>query len=474
VGVLDLRSDRRGPEEKLKMPTILCGSNLCKEDQSVGAISYDGYYRTTWEQQLTHIVIVDAHVTGNPYWEAIPSKPVADVLYTAPPENPPTTWPTPVPPDTGSADRNDPGNDHHRHSRHSDYLASSRAINGHDADDCVRIMRARDEVPEGALMADEFEVADAVREKVALLIALYGPTGSGKTYSGLLMAGGLAGPNGLVGMVDAENKRGSLYADDPKIRAAMPGGKTYKRVSLTAPYTPARYIQALKSLEKSGCTVAVIDSTTHEWSGEGGCVDIAEENKLGGNPNWAKAKREHKKFMAYCMSSKMHIVFCLRAHEASKPVKSGDIKNPETGERYQKSEWIPMGMVPDTEKNLIFEMLLSFRVEDKTHKATAVKVPGMLAHLFPEPRLLTAADGAAIREWNESGQEGDGYEKLAERARLAAEEGMLAYQDFFNSIQPVDRAALKSRGDHDKYKAIAGNVEAERKARQEEESANVA
>jgi hypothetical protein len=319
-------------------------------------------------------------------------------------------------------------------------------------------------------MADEFQVTDAVRESVSLLAAIYGPTGSGKTYSALLLAAGIAGPDGLVGMVDAENKRGSLYADDTGICKAMPGGK-YKRVDLTAPYHPQRYIKALRALEAAGCTVAVIDSTTHEWSGEGGCCDIAAENKLGQNDNWSLAKKEHKKFMAYCMSSKMHVIFSLRAHEKSKPVKKGDPILPpgmtlkdalDAGMnvlRHERSGYIVLGMLPDTEKNLVYECLISLRVDDETHHAYPVKVPGMLKHVFPGGKLITKADGEAMRQWNDGGQQADPTEKLRERARLAAGDGMKAYLAFFKSLTNTERHILAST-DHEKNKEIADRADA--------------
>lgn len=316
-------------------------------------------------------------------------------------------------------------------------------------------------------MSDEFVVTDAVREEVALLTALYGPTGSGKTFSGLLLAAGMAGPSGQVGMLDAENKRGSLYADDPMIKAAMPGGK-YKRVDLYPPYAPARYIKALKALEGAGCNVALIDSTTHEWSGEGGCADIAENNKLGGLPNWAKAKLEHKRFMSYCLSSKMHIIFCLRAHEKAKPVKAGDLVSPDGTARYDKNGYVHLGMQPDTEKNLVYEVLVSFRVEDKSHLAVPVKVPGMLSHIFPGPKLLSKADGEAIRLWNEGGRTADPNEKLRERARLAATDGVKAYHEFYKSLTPADKKVIFDT-DHEtnKYNAEQADMAMEQSSQQE-------
>ena len=307
-----------------------------------------------------------------------------------------------------------------------------------------------------------FTLTDAIREKIAMLVVLYGPTGSGKTKSAMLLAAGLAGPNGVVGMLDTENKRGSLYADDPDILKAMPGGRPWKRLDMGPPYTPARYIEALKVMEDAGITVAVIDSTTHEWSGEDGCCDIAEKNKLGGSPNWAKAKLAHKRFVSWCLSSSMHIVFCLRAHEKSKPVKAGDLISPDGTERYERSTYIAMGMLPDTEKNLVFEALISLRIDEGTHFAKPVKVPGMLAHVFPGGRMVTAADGEAIRQWNEGGRAQESGEQLRKRARIMAEDGQEAYRAFFTGLKPAERAALKTI--HEEYKLIAEQADAAKSA----------
>ena len=312
----------------------------------------------------------------------------------------------------------------------------------------------------GETMALEFEVKDAVRETVPILACVYGPTGSGKTFSGLLLAAGIAGPNGLVGMVDTENKRGSLYADDPDIRRAMPGGR-YKRLDLRAPFSPERYTKALRALEAAGCTVAIVDSATHEWSGEDGCCDIAEKNKLAGMPNWAMAKLAHKRFLAYCLSSPMHIIFCLRAHEKVKPVKKGDLVSPDSTERYDKSAVIPLGMLPDCEKNFVYESLVSLRVDDGTHLAHPVKVPKMLAHVFPGKKLITVADGEAIRRWNDSAGVSSNTERIIERARLAAEEGVEAYRAFYEELPATSKKHLIDTGKHAEFKGVAIRADAE-------------
>jgi len=88
--------------------------------------------------------------------------------------------------------------------------------------------------------------------------------------------------------------------------------------------------------------VLVVDSSSHEWEGIGGCCDIAENNKLRGMPNWALAKKEHKKFLNRALLSSMHIIFCLRAREKTKILKIDG-----------KETFVPQGIQPSA-RNLLF------------------------------------------------------------------------------------------------------------------------
>ena len=281
-----------------------------------------------------------------------------------------------------------------------------------------------------------------------MLISLSGTSGSGKTFSGLLLAAGIAHPGEKVGMIDAENGRGTLYEDDPAIRAALPNGYSY--VPITPPYTPARYVMALKAMERAGVNVCLIDSTSHEWEGEGGCTDIAENNKIGGQANWALAKREHKKFLAYCLSSNMHIVFCLRARE--KVLQQKDERG--------KLQIIPIGIQPVAEKNFVFEMLLSLMFDEATHHYSGLKIPKMLNGIFKGGELITKEHGSAIRKWADGGANLGPAEQLQKRARSAAELGTAEYVEFFSSLTNAQKKALADLGYHASNKEIAEQADA--------------
>ncbi len=99
-------------------------------------------------------------------------------------------------------------------------------------------------------------------------------------------------------------------------------------------------------------------------------------------------------------------------------------------------------------------MLVSLQLDEKTHHALPVKVPEPLKSTFPGTRLITIADGQAIREWNERGTVGDANERLQKQARAAAMEGVAVYSAFFRTLNVAQKKVLAD-STHAEYKAIA-------------------
>jgi hypothetical protein len=246
-------------------------------------------------------------------------------------------------------------------------------------------------------------------------------------------------------MLDTENGRGEMYADSPGIMAALPNGFAY--LGIDPPFSPVRYVEHLAVMEKEGVNVAVIDSGTHEWEGIGGCNDIAENEKLRGMPNWSKAKREHKRFMNFLLSTKMHVIVCLRARDKIKIQKDAQ----------GKEQIIPLGIQPIAEKSFVYEMLLSLSLDEKTHVGEGIKVPEGLQGIFDKPRLLTKADGELIAKWNDGGSKKheaeEALRRLQIRATEAVDSGLAAYEKFFKELSKQERLMLEAF--HQGYKQQA-------------------
>jgi len=119
----------------------------------------------------------------------------------------------------------------------------------------------------------------ASRKKAKIKLCLQGPSGSGKTYSALLLAYGLCNDWAKICVIDTENHSADLYSQLGE----------YNTISLTGPYTPERYMQAIEVCVKAGIEVIIIDSLSHEWE-----YIINFHASLTGNSftNWSKVTQD--------------------------------------------------------------------------------------------------------------------------------------------------------------------------------------
>ena len=145
----------------------------------------------------------------------------------------------------------------------------------------------------------------AQRRKAKLRLAITGTAGSGKTYGALLIAFGLGGK---VAMIDTENGSGDLYCNLGD----------YDICSLSAPYNPQRYIQAIHEAEQAGYDIIIIDSLSHAWSGEGGLLDfhtqIVSSMKSGNSyVAWGKVTPLQNQLIDCILASPCHIIATMRS-----------------------------------------------------------------------------------------------------------------------------------------------------------------
>lgn len=127
-------------------------------------------------------------------------------------------------------------------------------------------------------------------------MALQGSAGSGKTFSSLLIAKGLAqGDFSKVAIIDTENGSADLYAHLGN----------YNVLSLRPPFTPQKYVEAIEVCEKADMQVIIIDSISHCWD-----YLLDYHSSLAGNSftNWAKIKPLEKLFMDKILQSQAHII----------------------------------------------------------------------------------------------------------------------------------------------------------------------
>ena len=147
-------------------------------------------------------------------------------------------------------------------------------------------------------------------EQAALKMGIYGPPGSGKTFTSLLIAEGLAKATGKhTAYVDTE--RGTdFYCQAVPTRGVHPDAFDFDAIytrSLT------EVLAEVKKLSPQEYGVIVLDSVTHLWEAAiaayGGGRTRADTIPMHA---WGKIKKPYKDLMAYLLSSPMHVILCGR------------------------------------------------------------------------------------------------------------------------------------------------------------------
>jgi hypothetical protein len=247
-----------------------------------------------------------------------------------------------------------------------------------------------------------FSFRPAVRENVPLLIGLAGGTGSGKTFTALRLAKGIAGDKPFA-LIDTEASRAKAYADQFR----------FDHGDLTPPFRPGRYLEAIVEADKAGYPVIVVDSASHEHAGEGGLLDWHDEvlDRMAGNDYakrermtmaaWIEPKMEHKRFLQRLLQLRSHLILCFRAESKIEIAK----ENGKTVIREKQSLVGYNGWIPICEKNLPYELtVFHMLLADKPGVPHPIKLQEQHRHLYPDGQPITEESGKALAEWARGGQ----------------------------------------------------------------------
>lgn len=246
-----------------------------------------------------------------------------------------------------------------------------------------------------------FMFRKAIRENVGLIIMLSGGTGSGKTYTAMRLASGIAGKKPFA-VIDTEAGRAKHYADK----------FTFDHGDLAPPFRPDAYAEAIQAADKGGYPVIVVDSMSHVWAGDGGVLDWQEEelDRMAGDDYakrdrvkmaaWIKPKMAHKAMVQKLLQIRAHLILCVRAEEKIEMVREGgQLKVVPKVTPTGKDGWVPV-----CEKNLPFEATASFLLlASNPGVPHPIKLQEQHKELFPLDKPITEESGKKIADWASGG-----------------------------------------------------------------------
>jgi hypothetical protein len=229
-------------------------------------------------------------------------------------------------------------------------------------------------------------ITHAKREQIFVKALIGGPSGSGKSYSALRVATGIAGREGegtKIGYIGTEGMRDKLYANE----------FDYDLISLEE-YSPDYYEAALDAFLEAGYKIIIVDSMTHLWNWVNDQVQKVTTTK-GGDSSfqaWGKYKRENKRIIEKILLAPAHIIV------------TGRGKDEYVMETNSKGKLAPkkVGVGVQQDKDIEYEYMVTWMIDQETHIAEAAKDN---THLF-EGKLeaLTEKSGEALYDWANDGE----------------------------------------------------------------------
>lgn len=245
----------------------------------------------------------------------------------------------------------------------------------------------------------------AKREQVWLKVLLSGASGSGKSYSALKLATGIAKQCGSkIAYIGTEGSRNKYYSDE----------FDYDLLELEEPFESEKYIEAIDAAVDAGYKVLIIDSMSHEWKW---LNDI--HDKMPGNSfqNWGKIKPRHHRFLDRVLNSPIHVISTARG-------KDDWVLEDKNGKQVPKK----VGMGQQQDKDISYEYTVSLMIAQDTHVASADKDNTKL--FDGRFDVLTEKDGVRLYEW---ANKGDAPAQKKESPKY--EESQMSEEDTIKAIK---------------------------------------
>lgn len=232
-----------------------------------------------------------------------------------------------------------------------------------------------------------FKVQKAVREKIYTKVALMAPSGGGKTYSALRLAKGMAdeieretGTRPKILLANTEDARGRYYANEFE----------YDIIDLVAPFNPEQFVEAIDFALSENYGILIMDSTSPEWDGKGGCLEL--QQKAGGTYQaWGKVTPRHDAFINKLSTSPIHLIATMRGKDQY------EVEKDDRGKTSVKK----LGVGAKQRDGFEYEFTCTFTVDQKTHMAEPQKDN---THIFENDNatLLSEMHGEKIIKWANS------------------------------------------------------------------------
>jgi hypothetical protein len=192
----------------------------------------------------------------------------------------------------------------------------------------------------------------ATKEQSKLRLAIFGPSGAGKTFTALRLATGIGGE---VAVIDTERGSASKYADR----------FTFDVLELPADHRDIEaYCAAIKAAQQNGYAVLIIDSLTHGWRELLAEVDKIARAKYRGNTwsAWSEGTPKQRRLVNAILDFDGHVIATMRTK--TEWTTGSDGKG--------KTRPVRVGLAPEQGKGIEYEFDMLMEINPE-HDANVIK-----------------------------------------------------------------------------------------------------
>jgi hypothetical protein len=293
-------------------------------------------------------------------------------------------------------------------------------------------------------------------------MAIFGPSGAGKTYTGLRVAKGLAGPTGRVALIDTERGSASKYSDRFEFD-----------VLELADQSVDGYVAAVQEAAEAGYPVLVIDSLSQGWQSLLEEVEKLAKAKYRGNTwsAWGEGTPLQRKLVRSILDYPGHIVATMRSKTEWITVDDG--KGRKAPQR--------VGLAPEQGKGIEYEFDLLIEISTD-HIANVIKDR---TGKFQDKLIEKPGEdfGKQLRDWLASGSAPEPAVRVEPKKAVEPPQPLFdQVMDYIATAKDVrtlgkiaDRIeVLESEGqlDHEQAKALESAINARHSVIEPEAAAN--
>lgn len=219
----------------------------------------------------------------------------------------------------------------------------------------------------------------ATKKQAKLRLAIYAPSGAGKTYTALRIATGLGGK---IALIDSERGSASKYADNFNFDVAE-----------LEKFGIENYVQYIKMAHEYD--VLIIDSLSHAWHELLTEIDKLASAKYKGNSfmAWSEGTPKQRMFVDAILNFPGHVIATMRTKtewSVEKDANSG------------KTKPVKLGLAPEQGKGIEYEFDILMEINHEHYATIAKDRTGK----FQDAEILKPSEefGKTLSEWLNSGE----------------------------------------------------------------------